>query len=110
VLRQVGRAIAHHVRPWDLALRLGGDEFAVIIEAPPDDGAHADGLAEAAEQRAQSIRQAITTVHWAHIAAGLTVSASVGVAMRPLAAHDPAGPTALYNDADRELYVAKRRR
>jgi diguanylate cyclase (GGDEF)-like protein len=110
VLRQVGAAIAHHVRQRDLALRLGGDEFAVIIEAWPEDSTGVDSLAASAHERARSLQRAITMVVWADIAAGLTVSASVGVAVRALDAHDDGGPTVLYNEADRELYVAKRRR
>jgi diguanylate cyclase (GGDEF)-like protein len=111
VLRQVGSAIAHHVRQRDLALRLGGDEFAVIIEAWAEDSTTGvDSLAASAHERAHRIQGAIATVPWADIATGLTVSASVGVAVRALEAHDDGGPTVLYNDADRELYVAKRRR
>jgi diguanylate cyclase (GGDEF)-like protein len=93
VLARLGEILTAHVRPTDLAARLGGDEFVVIL---------ADVAQGVPELRAQAVIDAVRRHPWANLAAGLTVSISVGVhhgARRDL-------PT-LLTDADRHLYHAK---
>jgi diguanylate cyclase (GGDEF)-like protein len=107
VLRRVGRAIAQHVRPRDLALRLGGDEFAVIIEARPEESSSTETLTASAVERAANLRETIENEPWWEVAPDLSVSASVGVSTRSLDAHDHAGAGLLYEAADRDLYVKK---
>jgi diguanylate cyclase (GGDEF)-like protein len=107
VLRRVGRAIAQHVRPRDLALRLGGDEFVVIIEARPEESSSTEALAVSAHDRALSLRRTIENEPWSQIAPELMVSASVGVSTRALDAHDRAAAGLLYEAADRDLYANK---
>lgn len=93
VLARLGEILTAHVRPIDLAARLGGDEFVVIL---------ADVTDGVPELRAQAVIDAVRRHPWTILAAGLTVSISVGVH------HGPRRdlPT-LLTDADRHLYHAK---
>jgi len=96
VLRQVGRIIGAYVRPGDLALRHGGDEFAVVLEQP-------GLLAESAVKRAVALRRRLLDHDWGAMALGLSVGASIGVAVGALAD----GAPLLYRRADVALYAAK---
>ncbi|GGN48936.1 diguanylate cyclase (GGDEF)-like protein [Actinoplanes campanulatus] len=93
VLIRLGHILAAQVRPADLAARLGGDEFVVIL---------AEVLPGVPEARAGQILDAVRTHPWDEIAAGLTVSVSIGVHHG-----SRAELPALLSDADRSLYEAK---
>ncbi|GGN93675.1 hypothetical protein GCM10010112_82190 [Actinoplanes lobatus] len=93
VLIRLGHILAAQVRPADLAARLGGDEFVVIL---------AEVLPGVPEARAGQILDAVRTHPWGEIAAGLTVSVSIGVHHG-----SRAELPALLSDADRSLYEAK---
>jgi diguanylate cyclase (GGDEF)-like protein len=96
VLRRVGRIVADHVRPGDLALRHGGDEFAVVLEQDASQ-------VSVVRRRAEQLRNAIRLAPWPDVGPGLVVGASVGVAVGSLL--DGAGH--LYELADDALYQAK---
>jgi diguanylate cyclase (GGDEF)-like protein len=93
VLARISRILAAHVRPVDLAARLGGDEFVVVLAGVGPDHP---------EKRAQEIIDAVREQAWDELAAGLTVSISIGV-HRGGAQELPT----LLTDADRNLYHAK---
>jgi diguanylate cyclase (GGDEF)-like protein len=94
VLARIAQVLALNVRPVDLAARLGGDEFVVIL---------ADVGPDVPEARAQVILDAIRLHPWEEVAAGLTVSISIGVHI----GGRQELPT-LLTDADRKLYHAKK--
>jgi diguanylate cyclase (GGDEF)-like protein len=94
VLRRIGAILAAQVRAADLAARLGGDEFIVIMK--PD----ADLVGEA---RANAIVAAVQGYPWDDVAAGLTISVSLGLHYGPVS-----DVARLLSEADRQLYVAKR--
>ncbi|WP_433824992.1 diguanylate cyclase [Actinoplanes sp. CA-015351] len=93
VLARIAAILGDHVRPGDLAARLGGDEFVVILADMPD------GIPI---QRAQQIVDAVRAFPWRDLAAGLSVSVSIGV-------HHGGGAElpGLLAGADRNLYHAK---
>jgi two-component system cell cycle response regulator len=95
VLVRVAALLRDVLRQPDVVVRSGGEEFLVLM-----------ALTEihAATACCERIRQRIREEPWAHIAAGLTVTASVGVA----STIDPAELQALARLADRRLYEAKR--
>jgi diguanylate cyclase (GGDEF)-like protein len=95
VLRRVGRIVAEHVRPGDLALRHGGDEFAVVLEQDAFD-------LQAVRRRAEDLRRALRGAPWEDVGPGLAVGASIGVAVGSLR-H---GAQPLYDLADDALYSA----
>ncbi|MBB2943635.1 diguanylate cyclase (GGDEF)-like protein [Actinoplanes lutulentus] len=95
VLARIAGILGEHVRQGDLAARLGGDEFVVILADMPD------GIPA---QRAQQIVDAVRGFTWRDLAAGLSVSVSIGV-------HHGGGAElpGLLTGADRNLYHAKNR-
>jgi diguanylate cyclase (GGDEF)-like protein len=107
VLRLVARAISRHVRSDDLAIRLGGDEFAVILEERPDHHPDDVEMREGARVRARALADALTEVDWNGVSPGLTVEASMGIAVGRLGPHDTKGADLLYRQADAALYAAK---
>jgi len=94
VLRQVGHILEHHSRAADLAARYGGEEFVLAL---PD-----TSLAEA-RSLCERMRQAIAGFDWATVAPGLSVTISIGVAMR----NAEESGTETVAAADRCLYEAK---
>jgi diguanylate cyclase (GGDEF)-like protein len=95
VLVRVAALLRDVLRQPDVVVRSGGEEFLVLM---PLTEIHA------ATACCERIRRRIRNESWAHIAAGLTVTASVGVA----STDDPAQLQALARSADQRLYEAKR--
>ena len=94
LLRQVGPRLAERLRPGDLLARLGGDEFVVLAEGL-DDG---EALALARRLRRELQRP------FRFGSMGLTVDASIGVAVRP--GHSRSAEE-LLQLADLAMYSAK---
>jgi two-component system cell cycle response regulator len=93
VLREVGGLILSAVRGEDLAVRYGGEEFALLLKGASPVLGH---------DVCNRLREAIAAWSWDGIAAGLKVTASIG-----LAANAEAQPDALLTLADQRLYAAK---
>lgn len=90
ILRVVSAAIAHSIRPADLAVRYGGEEFLVLLEEID---------LESASQIAERLRAEIATP-----VTGLPdVTASIGLALH----QHGEDPQQLIERADRALYRAK---
>jgi two-component system cell cycle response regulator len=98
VLRVLARILSDAMRsvPGGIVARIGGEEFLLIMPALP-----------AADVRARSedMRAAVAGHDWSGISAGLSVTASLGVAFAPADADTGA---ALARVADVRMYVAKR--
>ncbi len=94
VLVRVANLLEQHVRGGDTVVRAGGEEFVVLM---PQTGAIEAGIC------CERLRQAIQAEPWDDVAAGLTVTASVGVVSRADCDID-----VLTREADRRLYDAKR--
>jgi diguanylate cyclase (GGDEF)-like protein len=93
VLCVVAQQLTRASRPRDVVTRYGGEEFAILLP---------DVDATAALNCAERHRAAIESFAWLH----QPVTASFGVATRMPSTEDPA---ALINEADRALYLSKRR-
>jgi len=95
----VGRLIAEHIRPGDVAARFGGDEFVAVL--PSTDTAPAREVADRIRAAvAACARPDGLEVDIRH------VTASLGVATAPTHATDPDG---LFRAADAAMYAVKRR-
>ena len=94
VLRETAGLLRSHCRSADLAVRYGGEEFLLAMA-----GADRD----AAETVAERLRAALAAHDWPRVAAGLAVTASVGLAD----AAEVLDAAALLTLADRRLYAAK---
>ncbi|MGD0455140.1 MAG: diguanylate cyclase [Solirubrobacteraceae bacterium] len=95
VLVRVAALLCDVLRQSDIVVRSGGEEFLVLM---PGTEVHA------ATACCERIRQRIHDESWERIAAGLAVTASVGVA----STDDPDQLAALARSADQRLYEAKR--
>ena len=83
------------LRGQDVMVRTGGEEFVLLM--PQTD-------IEAAAAACERLRQTIRDEPWEHVAPGMALTASVGVATAP----DASDLDALTELADRRLYEAKR--
>jgi diguanylate cyclase (GGDEF)-like protein len=95
VLIRVASLLCDVIRQSDIVVRSGGEEFLVLMPATE---------MQAATACCERIRERIRDEPWERIAAGLAVTASVGVAFTD----DPDQLTALTRAADQRLYDAKR--
>jgi diguanylate cyclase (GGDEF)-like protein len=95
VLRRVAALLLAAVRAEDAVVRTGGEEFVLLMPATG---------AEAAAACCRRLLATIRDEHWARIAPGLALTASMGVATTEDAGELPS----LGERADRRLYEAKR--
>jgi diguanylate cyclase (GGDEF)-like protein len=95
VLMRVAALLLGGIRSQDVVVRTGGEEFLLLM--PQTDA----GAAAAACER---LRRTIRNEPWEHIAPGMTLTASAGVAT----AADASDLDALTELADQPLYEAKR--
>lgn len=96
VIKVVGRTLAQQVRETDFVARYGGEEFAVLL---------VDANSELAMSVAEKMRCAIETLQLSVGATALSVTVSCGLA--EFRAEDE--PEAVFERADRALYLAKQR-
>ncbi|HSZ12996.1 MAG TPA: diguanylate cyclase [Solirubrobacteraceae bacterium] len=95
VLVRVAALLCEVLRQQDVVVRSGGEEFLVLMP-----GTEVNAAAACCER----IRQRLRGEPWEQVVAGLTVTASVGVA----STDDPDQLAALTRSADQRLYEAKR--
>jgi diguanylate cyclase (GGDEF)-like protein len=95
VLMRVAAVLCDVVRQSDTVVRSGGEEFLVLMPLTEPNAAAAC---------CDRLRQRISNEPWDEIAAGLAVTASVGVA----STDDPSDVADLARSADQRLYEAKR--
>jgi diguanylate cyclase (GGDEF)-like protein len=93
VLAEIAALLRRHVRGSDIACRYGGEEFTLVLP---------NATAQSARSRAEAICSAVRQ----ESARLMGVTASLGVAIFPTHAEEPAS---LLRAADRALYDAKRR-
>ena len=96
VLQQVARILIDETRRGDCVARVGGDEFVLIFEG-------LRGREELARIAARLIARIEEPIPWR--TARLSISASVGIAIGPVAEGE--GDTALFDRVDKALYAAK---
>jgi diguanylate cyclase (GGDEF)-like protein len=96
VLVRVAGLLCDVLRDTDVVIRSGGEEFLVVMPATD---------ARAAATCCERIREVIHSEDWEHVAPGLEVTVSVGLAC----AHAPDDLEALVRLADQRLYEAKHR-
>jgi diguanylate cyclase (GGDEF)-like protein len=94
VLRLVAHELGAHLRRMDTVGRYGGEEFVILVPDTPR---------EQGQVVAEKLRQSIAALSFPD---GLTLTISIGVAVFPSDADDPAG---IIDAADRALLAAKRR-
>lgn len=103
VLQQVAERLPRSLRVGDIASRFGGDEFVVVC-----DGVDEESALDVAGRIRQAVREPLTG-----IAAGSTVSASIGISVVRPGAFVPVGtvpvtPSALIALADEAMLASKR--
>ena len=91
----VANVIRESIRAGDIACRYGGDEFVVVLNNV------SQGIAS---ERAENLRNRLTTEPIFHGTEKINISISIGIAMFP--AHGTFGETLLHK-ADQALYHAK---
>jgi two-component system cell cycle response regulator len=97
VLREVAALLSHEIRSVDVVARYGGEEFVVVLPETGEEGAVAF---------AERIRERIAAQTFGgDEAAGLSLTASIGVATFPAPGVD--GVEELFARADAALYRAK---
>jgi len=102
VLVQVAQALKRGVRPFDTAARWGGEEFALLLTAP----IHAEDVVTISERlRGLVERQTVNLEGLDRRSHRVGVTVSIGVALFPQHAEDPAG---LWRAANQALLKAKR--
>jgi diguanylate cyclase (GGDEF)-like protein len=94
VLREIGGLLQSALRGEDLAVRLGGEEFALLLKG---------ASAGSGQDVCNRLREAIAGWDWEGVAAGLRVTASIGIADDREARDNEA----LLQLADYRLYAAK---
>jgi diguanylate cyclase (GGDEF)-like protein len=97
VLRAVGKILSQAVStaPGAVAARMGGEEFLLVLP---------DLTPDVAGEQFEALRRSIADYDWRLIAAGLTVTASIGVVVAPA---DGQRSPVLLRTADARLYLAK---
>lgn len=96
-LKRTAQLLKEVFRATDLIARLGGDEF--IVFAPTMN------VKSVIEEKAQKFLAAITHTYPVKGHEGITVTASVGIAIYPI---DASTTQALYSKADSALYAVKK--
>jgi diguanylate cyclase (GGDEF)-like protein len=101
-LKSVAKAINQCYRAGDLVARYGGEEFAMILPQTNRAGA---------VQVAQRVRAAVAAAALPHPASPICdrVTVSIGVASITPPPQAPSDPRTLIEQADRHLYLAKKR-
>jgi diguanylate cyclase (GGDEF)-like protein len=101
-LKSVAQAISRCLRAGELIARYGGEEFAIVLPNTDPPGA---------VQIAERVRAAVAAAALAHSASPVSdrVTVSIGVACRTPQPKDAADARTLVEEADRHLYLAKRR-
>jgi diguanylate cyclase (GGDEF)-like protein len=97
VLRRFGALLADDRRGGDQAARIGGEEFALLLPC---------GLDDAVEVAAR-LQRAVRATSWSDISPQLAVTVSIGIAASSELASDALLAMALFECADRRLYLAK---
>ena len=96
LLRELGQFLQKKIRKEDIACRYGGEEFILILP---------DATLEAAQQRAEELRQEIRRLHVQVGQSDETITLSMGVAIHPQHARTIEN---VLRAADSALYRAKR--
>jgi two-component system cell cycle response regulator len=96
VLQQLARLVTATVGPVGIVARLGGDEFVVVLPEMP---------AAVVLDSCEAMRSSVSSFLWAALTGALPVTVSIGVATT----YGTTTPSALLREADRNLYIAKRR-
>ncbi len=98
ILRELAQRCRQHLRDVDILARYGGEEFGLILPETPY---------QAALLAAERLRQTVMAMPFLVDGQQLTLTLSIGVAtFQPVSHPDP---SSLIADADRALYLAKRR-
>ena len=96
MLRQIAKILQQQVRSSDLVARFGGEEFVVLLA-----GTDAQRACKVAERMCQCVASTSMPV-----LQGQSITLSIGVATLPNL--EPAQLAQALQDADAQLYVAKR--
>lgn len=97
VLKELGDILNKMVRAGDVACRYGGEEFILLFHSMDADNA---------KKRAEEIRHSVSKIQVKYGAQHIgPITISIGVALYPEDAHEPA---ALTDCADKALYFAKK--